>query len=134
MRLKFLAATMTCLMVSAAQADICESADDQATLNRCAQNAYQAADGDLNALYHQIRQRLSDDPDTYRQLRDAQRHWIAFRDAECAFSASLVEGGSIYPMVLDGCLEGLTLQRVDQFRQYLACEEGDMSCPVPAGD
>lgn len=134
MRRKFLTAAMTCMMVSAAHADVCESAEDQATLNRCAQNSYQAADAELNALYHRIRQRLGDDPDAYRQLRDAQRHWISFRDAECAFAASAVEGGSIYPMVYDGCLEGLTLQRVDQFRQYLACEEGDMSCPVPAGD
>jgi hypothetical protein len=37
-------------------------------------------------------------------------------------------------MVHDLCLDELTQSRIEQFRQYLDCEEGDMSCPVPPAD
>ena len=60
-----------------------------------------------------------------------QRAWIAFRDAECKFASSGVEGGSVQPMIHSGCLQGLTDARVTQLGSYLKCEEGDLSCPVP---
>jgi hypothetical protein len=30
------------------------------------------------------------------------------------------------------CLDALTAKRVEDFKVYLKCEEGDLSCPVPA--
>jgi hypothetical protein len=35
-------------------------------------------------------------------------------------------------MLVSGCLRGLTEARTEQLGSYLECEEGDMSCPVPA--
>lgn len=122
-------------MLPAAHADECmDRAESQAAMTQCAAQAYQASDAELNALFHEIRQRVGDDADTRGLLRDAERAWVAFRDAECAFAASAVAGGSAYPMVHDLCLDDLTQSRIEQFRQYLDCEEGDMSCPVPAAD
>lgn len=118
--------------VSAAHAEACANAANQTTLNECASKAYQASDDTLNALYKQIRQRLKNDNDTTRQFVAAQRAWVAFRDAECKFAASGVSGGSIYPMIYAECLDRLTKARVDDFKRYLACQEGDLSCPVPA--
>ncbi len=63
---------------------------------------------------------------------EAQRKWIAFRDAECKFQASGVEGGSIYPEILTACGAGLVEARVRDFNHYLSCMEG--ACPVPAAD
>lgn len=34
-------------------------------------------------------------------------------------------------MLLAGCLAELTEARAAQLDAYLACEEGDLSCPVP---
>ena len=51
-------------------------------------NAYKKADAELNVLYRQITARLKDDKATTELLVAAQRAWVAFRDAECAFSAS----------------------------------------------
>lgn len=103
-------------------------------MNVCAGEAYAAADAELNTAYKQIVARLAGDPDGLAALRAAERAWVAFRDAECAFQSSGVEGGSIYPMVQAGCLEGLTRDRLEALNGYLACEEGDLSCPAPPAD
>ena len=96
------------------------------------QATYKAADAELNRLYQKIESRLSGDAAAKHKLVAAQRAWVAFRDAECTFAASGVEGGSAYPQVLEACLQDLTETRVENFNAYLNCEEGDLSCPVPA--
>lgn len=116
----------------AAAALDCDNAEDQASLNQCASDAYAAADGKLNDAYKKIEARLSDLPEFRMALTKAQRAWIAYRDAECAFAGSAVAGASSYPMVLSYCLAGLTQARVQDLEGYLECEEGDLSCPVPS--
>lgn len=109
----------------------CDAAATQAEMTACYGDAFKAADKALNATYRKIEGRLGDDPDTRKLLVAAERAWIAFRDAECAFSASGAEGGSIYPMTLSICLTDLTTARTDQLAAFLHCEEGDAGCPVP---
>jgi len=104
----------------------------QSGMNICADADFKASDARLNADYHEIMKRLSGDAIARKLLQEAQRAWIAFRDAECKFSSSGVEGGSIYPLVYSGCLQTLTDARVKQLGSYLKCDEGDTSCPVPA--
>lgn len=119
---------------TAALAQECDRNDQSQTgMNICADVDFKASDAKLNADYGQIMKRLSDNADARKLLQGSQRAWIAFRDAECKFSSSGVEGGSIYPMVYAGCLQGLTDARVEQLGSYLKCDEGDTSCPVPAG-
>ncbi|MBY8936104.1 lysozyme inhibitor LprI family protein [Pseudomonas fluorescens] len=109
----------------------CANASDQATMNQCAGRDFKAADKELNTVYQQITGRLKDNPDGKKLLVSAQRAWLGFRDAECKFSSSGVTGGSVYPWVYSSCLTGVTKVRVEALKQYLKCEEGDMSCPVP---
>lgn len=42
-------------------ADKCANAEDQATLNQCAEASFKKSDKKLNDLYKQIESRLSDD-------------------------------------------------------------------------
>lgn len=93
--------------------------------------SFKAADAELNKLYGEIERRLKDVSDTMKGLVAAQRAWIAFRDAECKFAASGVQGGSAYPTIYSTCLAELTQKRVDDFKRLLRCQEGDLSCPVP---
>ena len=116
--------------VAAEPAD-CANAADQATLNQCADAAFRTSDAELNALYQQIQQRLQAEAGTGKLLTAAQRAWVGFRDAECRFSASGVLGGSIYPTIYSGCADQLTQKRIKDFKAYLSCQDGDMSCPVP---
>jgi uncharacterized protein YecT (DUF1311 family) len=119
------------LFTTVAHAVDCDNATDQATMNQCAAQQNKAADKELNALYQQINARLKDSPESKKQLIGAQRAWIGFRDAECKFSASGVEGGSVYPLIYSNCITDLTKARVEAFKTYLKCQEGDLSCPVP---
>jgi len=119
------------LFTSMAFAVDCDNASDQATMNQCAAQQNVAADKELNALYQQITSRLKSNPDSKKQLVSAQRAWVAFRDAECKFSASGVTAGSVYPLIYSNCTTELTKARVATFKTYLKCQEGDLGCPVP---
>jgi uncharacterized protein YecT (DUF1311 family) len=118
--------------VVAATALDCDAAEDQASLNACASKDYKAADAKLNKTYKQITARLSDLPEFHAALTKAQRAWIAYRDAECAFVSSAVADGSAYPMIANDCLAALTESRIQDLEGLLQCEEGDLSCPVPS--
>lgn len=118
-----------------AAAQECNPADEsQAGMNICAAAGFKAEDARLNKTYREIVRRLADDAAGKKLLVTTQRDWIAFRDAECAFATASSAGGSIHPMLVSDCLADLTKARTAQLAGYLDCEEGDMSCPVPAGD
>ncbi|WP_445938718.1 lysozyme inhibitor LprI family protein [Pseudomonas sp.] len=118
------------LLAVPAWADDCANAMDQFTLNQCAAADYAIQDKRLNQLYGDYRKRLDDGQK--QQLKDVQLAWIMFRDLACAFESASVEGGSAYPMVMNGCLSAKTSSRADELEQLSACEEGDLSCPAPA--
>lgn len=128
---RFLLALTPLLFTTVAHAADCDNATDQATMNQCAAQQHKAADKELNVLYQQITQRLKSNPDSKKLLLGAQRSWIAFRDAECKFASAGVEGGSVYPLIYSNCVTELTKARVETFKNYLKCQEGDMGCPVP---
>ncbi len=113
------------------RADDCNNAADQRTMDECAGQSFKKSDAELNAVYKQILQRLKDRADARALLTAAQRAWLTLRDAECKFSSSGVEGGSVYPMIYAMCLDGATKQRTAALKAYLDCKEGDTSCPVP---
>ncbi|SIT09747.1 lysozyme inhibitor LprI family protein [Achromobacter sp. MFA1 R4] len=133
MRFVFAAAALVLTAGAQAQVIKCDQASTQTDLSLCADQAYRKSDADLNAAYRDVMARLVDNKDATTRLQAAQKAWLFFRDAECAFSSSGVTGGSAYPMVLSMCLDKLTQARTKELRAYLKCEEGDMSCPVPAG-
>lgn len=123
-----------CVLLAAAPAVRASECKDQTQLglNACADAGYRTADSALNVAYKEIIRRLKGDAETTKLLVAAQKAWIGYRDAECAFSSSANAGGSIYPMTLSLCLEALTKERTRALGAYLKCGEGDMSCPVPA--
>ncbi len=116
---------------TAALASDCSDTSTQTEMNTCAADAFQKADAALNSRYKEISRRLADSPEARKALVTAQRAWIQYRDAECAFRASGVAGGSIAPMIEAQCLGTLTDARLADFEAMLSCEEGDLSCPVP---
>lgn len=130
-RLLFCLVLAATTLFSAAWANDCAS-NAQMGMNECADMAYKKSDAELNHVYQQIMARLEPDKSTSQLLVSAQRRWVSFRTAECAFSSSAGSGGSIYPLLVTQCQDGLTRKRVEKLKTYLHCQEGDMSCPVPA--
>ncbi|MGO3843685.1 MAG: lysozyme inhibitor LprI family protein [Alcaligenes pakistanensis] len=117
--------------ISSVQAADCDSLTDQSAINQCVNNEYKSTDAELNKLYKEISTRLKDDGDNLKALRNAQRAWVSFRDAECDFAAFKTQGGSVHPMLITSCRNELTQTRVKDFKTYLSCQEGDLGCPVP---
>ncbi len=110
-----------------AQARSCSGAGTQAAMNRCAGDELKAADAKLNKTYRELLASLS--PAGASRLKEAQRAWIRFRDAECSFQSNGKDGGSIAPMVSAGCMTRLTQQRTSQLAAARSCPEGDVACP-----
>ncbi len=127
-----LISTIAWFGVAHAQTPDCQNPASQAAMNSCANQAYKKSDAELNAAYKDITKRLQKDKSAMRRLTAAQRAWVSYRDAECAFSSFRSASGSAYPMVIGSCLDRLTRARTEALRGYLKCSEGDMSCPVPA--
>lgn len=109
-----------------AQSADCNHAVDQSTLNRCADQEFEAADARLNTTYKALAQQL--DTTSLERLKQAQRAWVAYRDAQCAFESEPSRDGSIYPMILSTCMEQATAARTSELEAHLSCEEGDVSC------
>ncbi|WP_462383550.1 lysozyme inhibitor LprI family protein [Pseudomonas sp. Marseille-QA0892] len=126
-QLSFLVIALIAPMPALADIDPCAKAQTQMDLNACTDQAYRAADLALNQTYQTLRKRLSENGRT--KLKDAQRAWISFRDAECTFIASGMEGGSAQPMVHSSCLTNLTRERTETLAKQMDCPEGDLACP-----
>jgi uncharacterized protein YecT (DUF1311 family) len=110
----------------------CETLNgNQVQLNQCYGAEFKRPDTELNRLYREIVDRLRGDADGLQSLAAAQKAWVRYRDAECAFATNRSVGGSVYPMILAGCLATLTQERIGDFKRYLACQQGDLDCPAP---
>lgn len=130
----FLLALTVIALAQTARAEDCSNAPDQTSMNECMTNAYKKADAELNALYERIAARLNGSGDRTKPraaLVAAQRAWIAFRDAECAFVGGPTAEGSIHTTIVASCLTDITNRRIDDFKTYLKCKEGDLACPLP---
>ncbi|HTJ62653.1 MAG TPA: lysozyme inhibitor LprI family protein [Alphaproteobacteria bacterium] len=118
----------------AASAEDCGKAANQVEMNTCFGQAFKKTDADLNVVYKQVASRLKDNKEAAAQLIAAERAWVGFRDAQCAFEAINALGGSIYPTLVIQCRSRLTGKRIDDLKALLHCEEGELSCPVPPAD
>jgi uncharacterized protein YecT (DUF1311 family) len=93
----------------------CDDAHTQLDMNICADKQFQAADAELNRVYKQIMSKAENDP----KLKAAEVSWLKYRDDNCAYEASMYEGGSMQPMVYSFCLERMTKARAAELRGQL---------------
>ena len=117
------------LRLLAAQADApdCSAPVTQASMNRCAYEDFLAANGAQAAVLKDLTLGLAA-PDRQR-LRAAQKTWIAWRTAQCAFETGGSIGGSAHEMAQWGCTARLTRERTAALDKLARCPEGDMACP-----
>lgn len=95
----------------------CNDAISQTDMNRCAGQRFERADHQLNILYKRLMTQL---PARSRALVvKAQRQWLLYRDAHCAYYEKTYEGGSMQPMVVALCKEETTLSRVKELQSLL---------------
>jgi uncharacterized protein YecT (DUF1311 family) len=70
----------------------------QATMNAQARAEFERADSERNKTYEALLTKLSD-TESKQKLNESQRAWLAFRDAEAAFAADQLRGGSMAPTI-----------------------------------
>jgi uncharacterized protein YecT (DUF1311 family) len=110
------------VMINVAQAQSaaeCISPQTQMMMNMCAAEAYQVADAALNEAWTPAKA-FADAIGKGEELLDAQRAWLAYRDAACVAHSSPYEGGSIRPMIHSICLSELTEQRTAMLLEFHA--------------
>ena len=80
--------------------------DTQSEMNQCAGAHFKAEDQKLGSVYSKL--------EKSSELIAAERAWIAYRDAECAYQIRDFKGGTIVPTLFNECLADLTAARVQQ--------------------
>ena len=93
----------------------CDNPQTQLEMNLCAKAWFEEEDAKLNQLYDDLKTTLSSDKQS--DLTTAELAWLDFRDANCEFEASQVEGGSLQPMLYFSCLAELTRDRTAELQQ-----------------
>ena len=106
----------------------CANPADTATENQCADMDFQKADKELNALWPKVKawaEQSDADSDSdvkhyySNTLLNAQRNWLAYRDAECLMAGLVMHGGSGEGPIIGGCRASLTEQRVKDLKEML---------------
>ena len=89
----------------------------QMEMNDCAVADYQRADAQLNEAWGNAIV-FMDRAGHGEILLDAQRKWVAFRDAACAAEAAPYTGGSIQPLIYYSCATRLTTARTQDLEGF----------------
>jgi len=105
------AALLVSLLVSVTQIQ----AQTQAGMNAQARADFERADAELNKTYETLLTKLPD-AEGKEKLKESQRGWLAFRDAEAAFAADQARGGSMAPTIRYEVMAELTQQRIKQLK------------------
>jgi uncharacterized protein YecT (DUF1311 family) len=92
----------------------CRHAGSNAETAQCFDQEYKRADHELNRVYAEVRAALA--PADRRNLEDAERAWLKYRDATCAAERSLYDGGTGAFPAYSACLEEETRQRTNDLR------------------
>jgi uncharacterized protein YecT (DUF1311 family) len=90
-------------------------AQTQAEMNAQGRKDFERVDAELNKTYQSLLAKLAD-TEAKNKLKESQRAWIAFRDAEAAFAADQFRGGSAAPVLRWTSMTETTEQRIKQLK------------------
>ena len=104
-------------------------AQTQMELNQTACSELKQTDQQLNRVYQQVLAAHQDDKLFINHFKDAQRKWVAFRDAytDSMYIPEYYKNyGSVMPMCQCYFLENITKDRIKQLKVWVdGIEEGD---------
>jgi len=101
---------------------VAQSADDDcagttAETTACLYARYKTEDASLNAIYQRaLKSAAEHSPKDLANLRDAQRKWVAYRDAACEAEYSLWGLGTGGPSAREACLLRVTRSRIEDLK------------------
>lgn len=112
-----------------AVAETLNCAGSQYEMNQCAAKTLQAEDAELNTRY-QAAISGAEDATAKDLLRNAQRAWLAYRDAACAWEGDAARGGTLRPLLEISCAEQMTRQRLLELNHGMERREPGLSSGV----
>lgn len=112
----------------AAAQDAIDCSDPGTTveMNFCSDKAFQEADAKLNAVYKNVLAHIAEsDPEKpydreswEKAMRESQRAWVAFRDADCKGAVPMEwSGGSGTSAAVTGCMTEKTEARTKELSE-----------------
>lgn len=112
-------------IIAACYTDCAGETDSTPTLEACLSRAANKADRLLNQSYATLQDAIRKSAKEMNQppapqlqeLTDAQKKWIDFRDANCAFEDSLAFGGTATGGNYSACLCSLSYERINDFNR-----------------
>lgn len=105
-----------CIGAAARQCQQAPGGDTTPGIAACVMGEHAAWDAALNRAYQAARAHYRADRAAADSLRDAQRAWIAWRDAECAFQYDRYGGGSLRSIAAANCRMSMTAMRALELR------------------
>lgn len=112
----------------------CANAMSTAELNFCSDKDFQAADTELNVVYKKVLAQIAqsgpekpyDSASWETALREAQRAWVAFRDADCKGLVPMEwSGGSGTSAAVLGCMTQKTKTRIEDLESRYEAASDD---------
>jgi uncharacterized protein YecT (DUF1311 family) len=129
MRLAAMLLASVCMLApfasaTAAEEWICDKAMSNAETRQCADREFRKHDAELNRLYKRLlkdAESMGDVQQGYgvpplEALKQAQRAWIAFRDANCHWKSTSFYGGTGQSVIMSSCLAIATRDRVEELK------------------
>lgn len=104
----------------------CQTQRNTIEINECAKLTLAEKDKALNAAYQKLLKSLvaedkadkTNYADVRKQLLEAQRSWISYRDNDCKAKYTLYETGTIRGAVYWSCMIERTEQRTSELEQW----------------
>ncbi len=107
----------------------CNAEGSTMEMAQCARDDFEKADKKLNKVYQKVLKSFAEmDEETgdatpedsrVKRLKEAQRAWITFRDADCLLQSAENFGGSIEQITFPGCTATMTEARTKQLEAIL---------------
>ncbi|WP_371263097.1 lysozyme inhibitor LprI family protein [Pseudomonas sp. NBRC 111124] len=94
-----------------------DKASSTVAMSSCIQTETQLQDQRLNRVYKQLTTKLDAGPQ--KSLRDVQRQWIAYRDANCKFHVQAT-GGTMAQLEGGMCVLDMTRERAAELERVLS--------------
>lgn len=102
---------------SPAYSQCMDKASSTVAMSSCIQAETQLQDQRLNRVYKQLVGKLESGPQ--KRLRDVQRQWIAYRDANCNFHVQ-ASGGTMAQLEGGMCVLDMTRERAAELERILS--------------
>lgn len=105
---------------------VCDRARNNAEHLQCADREFKKHDAELNQVFKELLKAAADQGDTapgygpppLPALREAQRAWVTFRDANCHWKSTSFYGGSGQGVIFASCRALMTRDRVAELKAF----------------